>query len=523
MEGLAATDLEALALRAEQAEQHALVPTIKKSTPAPWATRAPGPAHDAAPLPPGTAVEDFPTLTEAAVFATAETNVEADRFADPDDGRPQVDEPPAASEADDAPMKPEDCALPREAKEEEFVEEVADDQPYLIVDGLYLGSVDAARNVAALAAACITHVLTVAREDLGLPIANWPAPFGEEVEQPHWLQIAVDDSCDENLLSHFDRCVRFISDALATGGRVLVHCQAGRSRSAAVVCAYLMRTSETPMRAAAALRTVQQVRPWAQPNPSFMLQLREYEQRIASGESADARGDDIHAPLLSEEFDDSVPLEDDEDPDLPWITPANLKKVQANDSRSSGIPEASMRVGCITTDYAMQSVLLQMGLKLLSVEGMLMKSIKQWVLRCSGCFKEHRQLDLQFCQKCGNASLVRLAAIIDSHGNTRLLPERGAPARVRSTNIRGTKYAIPAPKAGRHARNMILAEDQLAEAAEKARRQGKKKGVDVFDPDYDVDAHFGRSGKKGQPFGINVKVGYGKKNPNDVRSRPKRT
>jgi len=32
----------------------------------------------------------------------------------------------------------------------------------------------------------------------------------------------------------------------------------------------------------------------------------------------------------------------------------------------------------------MQSVLLQMGLKLLSVEGMLMRSIKNWVLRCSG-------------------------------------------------------------------------------------------------------------------------------------------
>ena len=98
-------------------------------------------------------------------------------------------------------------------------------------------------------------------------------------------------------------------------------------------------------------------------------------------------------------------------PDLPWITPANLRKTQASDARHAGAPKETTRVGCITTDYAMQSVLLQMGLKLLSVDGMLLRSIKQWVLRCSGCYKEHRQLELQFCSKCGNASLVRLAAI----------------------------------------------------------------------------------------------------------------
>ena len=80
----------------------------------------------------------------------------------------------------------------------------------------------------------------------------------------------------------------------------------------------------------------------------------------------------------------------DEDPDLPWITPANLRKTQASDARHAGAPKETTRVGCITTDYAMQSVLLQMGLKLLSVDGMLLRSIKQWVLRCSGCYKAPR-------------------------------------------------------------------------------------------------------------------------------------
>ena len=174
------------------------------------------------------------------------------------------------------------------------------------------------------------------------------------------------------------------------------------------------------------------------------------------------------------------------------------------------------------------------------------------MLRCSGCFTRQQSLDRQFCSKCGNASLVRLQMVINAEvrtrlpdtaggrrrtahafsstqpaplplqGHQRILPEGKAPARVRSTNVRGTKFAMPAPQSGRHAKNLILAEDQLAEAREKARRQGKMKSFDVFDPDYDNEAHFGRTGKKGGARGGALQVGYGKRNPNDVRSRTKK-
>jgi len=217
--------------------------------------------------------------------------------------------------------------------------------------------------------------------------------------------------------------------------------------------------------------------------------------------------------------------------DEAWITVDNLKSVQRRDGqRYAYAPDASTTVSCLTTDYAMQSVLMQMGLKLLGADGMLLRSVKQWVLRCSGCFTQQGSLDAQFCSKCGNNSLVRLQAVLDQRGQQRILPEQKAPARVRSTNVRGTKFPLPAPKSGRHAQNIILAEDQLAEAAEKARRQGKARVNDVFDPDYSLDDHFGRVGNKRgggrpNPAGAGMPtVGYGKRaNPNDVRSRPKRT
>ena len=46
-----------------------------------------------------------------------------------------------------------------------------------------------------------------------------------------------------------------------------------------------------------------------------------------------------------------------------------------------------VQVGCITADYAMQNVLLQIGLNVVSMDGMLIKRVKSFVLYCPACFK----------------------------------------------------------------------------------------------------------------------------------------
>jgi rRNA maturation endonuclease Nob1 len=45
-----------------------------------------------------------------------------------------------------------------------------------------------------------------------------------------------------------------------------------------------------------------------------------------------------------------------------------------------------MKSACMTGDYAMQNVALQMGLNLVSMEGGGVRHVKTWVLRCHGCF-----------------------------------------------------------------------------------------------------------------------------------------
>ena len=86
---------------------------------------------------------------------------------------------------------------------------------------------------------------------------------------------------------------------------------------------------------------------------------------------------------------------DDDDGEGEWITPDNvgIHKSRALDLlpddnlKSKGKKAAVIGSGCMTADFAMQNVLLQMGLNLVGLEGKRIEKVKSWVLRCHACFK----------------------------------------------------------------------------------------------------------------------------------------
>ncbi|KAJ7778816.1 protein-tyrosine phosphatase-like protein [Mycena maculata] len=127
----------------------------------------------------------------------------------------------------------------------------------ILKDQVYISNLSAAESDETKKKLGITHILSVCPEY---------ASTGTD-----HLVVPVDDSEYDDLLIHLSDTCCFIEDALARGGRVLVHCVMGVSRSTTVVAAYLMKTmSLTP---AAAISFIKKHRPRVQPNYGFLKQL----------------------------------------------------------------------------------------------------------------------------------------------------------------------------------------------------------------------------------------------------------
>ncbi|KAM8885528.1 dual specificity protein phosphatase 18 isoform 1-T2 [Spinachia spinachia] len=93
-----------------------------------------------------------------------------------------------------------------------------------------------------------------------------------------YVHVAVPDSPASPLGSHFDQVADTIQRTAERGGRTLVHCNAGVSRSASLCMAYLMKHRGVPL--LEAHRWVRSCRPVVRPNNGFWKQLIRYEVEL---------------------------------------------------------------------------------------------------------------------------------------------------------------------------------------------------------------------------------------------------
>ena len=98
-----------------------------------------------------------------------------------------------------------------------------------------------------------------------------------------YLHVSELDTPGANLRKHFEKCTAFINQAIAEGGKVLVHCYAGISRSSTIVIQYLMK--EYGMKFAQAHLHVRNQRWFICPNPGFKKQLLAFEKELKNIES----------------------------------------------------------------------------------------------------------------------------------------------------------------------------------------------------------------------------------------------
>ncbi|KAL8597520.1 hypothetical protein ACOMHN_033391 [Nucella lapillus] len=133
-----------------------------------------------------------------------------------------------------------------------------------ILPKLYLGGITGIFDPALLREIGISHVLTLM--DRALP--------GELMSGFTYHHVFALDLYDHDLLQDLEECLKFVEEGRQQGG-VLVHCQAGASRSATVVIAYMMRTNS--LSKVAALEFVRSRRSIVSPNDGFLQQLDLFE------------------------------------------------------------------------------------------------------------------------------------------------------------------------------------------------------------------------------------------------------
>lgn len=122
----------------------------------------------------------------------------------------------------------------------------------------------------------ITHVVSAMPGFVDIPshatTTSKPTPI-------HRLQIPIEDNPFAELAAHLPSTTAFIREALRDPeARVLVHCVQGISRSASVVCAFLMALYGWPPGKAVAF--VKAKRWVVEPNFGFVAQLHEYEKTL---------------------------------------------------------------------------------------------------------------------------------------------------------------------------------------------------------------------------------------------------
>jgi RNA-binding protein NOB1 len=169
--------------------------------------------------------------------------------------------------------------------------------------------------------------------------------------------------------------------------------------------------------------------------------------------------------------------EDDEDG---WITPENLytkldemkgihekKDKDINNEKEVNTNESStndeniekkledINVFVNTGDFTLQNVCMKMGIPIIGVDGLRIKNIKNYILKCTVCNRFIFEIDRMFCDFCGYPYLMKIGYNIFANGEIRINDKKPEPRK------RGQIFDLPAPTTKKNGTVYILSEDQI--------------------------------------------------------------
>jgi hypothetical protein len=160
-----------------------------------------------------------------------------------------------------------------------------------IIPNLFLSSIVVAMNKQLLNELKITHIINAtgpkASVNTNAPTTLTCSGAAPALEPRHpnafpsefqYLNLNIADEQDVLISDYFEISHKFIDQAIKDGGNVLVHCEAGISRSSTIVISYLMASTHQTLKPC--LDLVKRLKPNIGPNKSFFQQLLEFERKL---------------------------------------------------------------------------------------------------------------------------------------------------------------------------------------------------------------------------------------------------
>ncbi|CAM8916323.1 unnamed protein product [Rhodiola kirilowii] len=145
------------------------------------------------------------------------------------------------------------------------------ERPTLIIGGIYIGGALAARSMHTLQHIGVTHILCLCSNEIGQSDSQHPEIF-------EYKNFSIIDNEDADISCIFTDACDFIDYVERTGGKVLVHCFEGRSRSVTLVLAYFMLRKRFTL--LDAWNMLKRVHRRAQPNDGFAKILVELDWKL---------------------------------------------------------------------------------------------------------------------------------------------------------------------------------------------------------------------------------------------------
>ncbi|XP_053611251.1 RNA-binding protein NOB1 [Plodia interpunctella] len=206
----------------------------------------------------------------------------------------------------------------------------------------------------------------------------------------------------------------------------------------------------------------------------------EIAEQIKNMDLADGKDvEELMAKVSNEEEPDDEDTESEENSDSDggdWITPGNLSE-KTREMDAGQFEDKNVEVACITSDFAMQNVLKQIGLNVTAIDGRVIKQLRTFIFRCTTCFKTTSVMTKLFCPKCGHATLKKVGVSIDDEGNQHIHINGRKPL-----TARGKRFSLPTPRGGQHFQYPILTEDQHIHKRFATKMARNK--TNALDPDY---------------------------------------